>query len=79
MAKLAAKAEAHKKATKDRKDAISKSAELWTANMPEQYLEGYIQTQVNDIRHQLAQVEARENQYQSDSDSSDSDSDDEWS
>lgn len=49
------------------------SDEQWVANMPQQYLEGYIQTQVADIKRQLAQVEA--NDSDSDSDSSDSDSD----
>ena len=33
---------------------VKANAELWTANMPAQYLEGYIQTQVDSIRHQLA-------------------------
>lgn len=66
-----------KKAAKENENLYKNNAELWTANMPQQYLEGYIQTQVNDIRHQLAQIEARE--QDSDSDSSDSDSDDEWS
>lgn len=54
MADLEAKAKAAKKAKADRDAAIKNSAELWTANMPSEYLEGYIQTQVNDIRHQLA-------------------------
>lgn len=48
--------------------------EQWVANMPGHLLEGYIQTQVQDIKRQLAQVEAED----SDSDSSsgsDSDSD----
>jgi hypothetical protein len=75
MAELEAKKLAHHKAKKDREAMLKNNAELWTANMPQEYLEGYIQTQVNDIRHQLAQIEARE--QDSDSDSSDSDSDDE--
>lgn len=75
MAKLEAKKVAHAKAKKDRDEKIRNSAELWTANMPQEYLEGYIQTQVHEIKQQLAQVEARE--QDSDSDSSDSDSDDE--
>ena len=75
MKSFEAKAKAHKKAQKEHEELLKNNAELWTANMPQQYLEGYIQTQVNDIRHQLAQIEARE--QDSDSDSSDSDSDDE--
>jgi hypothetical protein len=42
--------------------------------MPENYLDGYVQTKVNELRYQLAQ--AVENDESSDSDS-DSDSDDE--
>jgi hypothetical protein len=49
-AKIAAK----KAAQKAKETLISNSGELWTANMPEQYLDGYIQTQVGNIRHQLA-------------------------
>lgn len=60
---------------KEHKAVLSANPELWTANMPEKFLTGYVQTQVNDIRRQLAQIEDRD----SDSDSSDSDSDDEWS
>jgi len=76
MESLEAKKAAKKKAAKEQAALLKNSAELWTANMPSEYLEGYIQTQVNDIRHQLAQVEARE--QDSDSSDSDSDSDDEW-
>jgi hypothetical protein len=60
------------------KDAIKKgpgSDEAWVANMPGHLLEGYIQTQVQDIRRQLAQVEAQDSDSDSDSDSSGSDSD----
>lgn len=77
--RLAAEAAAAKEAKRKanaaaRETALKNSGELWTANMPEDYLSGYIQTQVQDIRRQLAQVEQREG----DSDSeSDSDSDDE--
>jgi len=76
--RLAAEAAAAKEAKRKanaaaRETALKNSGELWTANMPEDYLSGYIQTQVQDIRRQLAQVEQRED---SDSDS-DSDSDDE--
>jgi colicin import membrane protein len=71
--------EARKKAAKIRaaeKDKLLKeNDEIWTANMPEQYLKSFVQTQVDSMRHQLAQIEAREGD--SDSDSSDSDSDDE--
>ena len=59
------------------KDTIKKgpfSDEAWVANMPGHLLEGYIQTQVQDIRRQLAQVEAQDDS-DSDSDSSGSDSD----
>jgi len=52
------------------------SDEQWVANMPGTYLEGYIQTQVADIRRQLAQVEAQDSD--SDSDSSGDDSDSDW-
>lgn len=52
--------------------------EAWTANMDTtapHFLEGYLQTQVNDIKRQLAQVEAHEQESDSDSDSDSSDSD----
>jgi hypothetical protein len=42
--------------------------------MPEEYLDGYVQTKVNEIRYQLAQVEQQEESSDSESDS---DSDDE--
>lgn len=72
-AKLAAAKLAKQKALRD--EEISGNAELWTANMPEHVINSFIQTKTDEIRYQLAQVEAREN---SDSDSSDSsDSDDE--
>lgn len=71
--------EARKKAAKlhaaEREKLIKENDEVWTANMPEQYLRSFVQTQVDSMRHQLAQIEAREGD--SDSDSSDSDSDDE--
>jgi len=70
-----AAAEAKKKASAAKAAAARskamENAEVWTSNMPEHYLEGYIQTQVNDIRRQLAQVNAHDDD--SDSDSSDSD------
>jgi len=58
--------------------AMHTNGEVWTANMPEHIItdpdfDGYIQTKVNQIRQQLAAVDARE---ESGSDS-DSDSDDE--
>jgi hypothetical protein len=55
---------------------IAGSAELWTANMPEHVINSFLQTKVDEIRYQLAQVEARDQQSDSDSDSdSGSDSD----
>ena len=64
---------AEKEAKQKAMDKVVKgSAELWTANMPEKYLSSFLQTKVNEIRFQLAQIED-----ESDSDS-DSDSDDEW-
>ena len=84
-AKADAEAEEAEKAAKEAKkkaDAAKaaaarskamENAEVWTSNMPEHLLEGYVQTQVNDIRRQLAQVNAHDDA--SDSDSSDSDDD----
>jgi len=72
-AEKAAKLAAHKAAAKERDATIRASGELWTANMPGEYLEGYVQTKVNEIRYQLAQIEARENDSDSDSDSDSSD------
>lgn len=54
---------------------VKGSAELWTANMPEKYLDGYLQTEIDDVKQQFAQVLNQADD--SDSDSSDSDSDDE--
>lgn len=69
--KKAEKAAAQAKA----RDAfLDKNAEAWTANMPENLLHGYVQTQVQDIRRQLAQVESHED---SDSDSDSDSGDDE--
>ena len=87
-AKFAAEKEAEEKAEEEAKArakqiATAKAAraaeikgndELWVANMPGEYLNSFVQTKVNQLRHQLAEVEARED---SDSDSSDSDSDEE--
>lgn len=61
-----------------RAGAMITNGEMWTANMPEHIItdpdfDGFVQTKVNQIRQQLAAVEARE---ESGSDS-DSDSDDE--
>merc|ERR1712031_61369 len=67
-AEKAAEARAARAAT------IKGNDELWVANMPPEVLNSFVQTKVNEIRHQLAEVESRED---SDSDSSDSDSDDE--
>jgi len=72
-AKLAAAKLAKQKALRD--EEISGSAELWTANMPEHVLNSFIQTKTDEIRYQLAQVEARENSDSDDSSDSDSDSD----
>lgn len=72
---LAAKEAAKKAAQKANDQMIKGNAELWTANMPERYLSGYLQTEINDVKEQLAQVLDQEGD--SDSDSSDSDSDDE--
>jgi myosin heavy subunit len=69
-----ARAAALAKARAERAATIKGNDELWVANMPPEVLNSFVQTKVNEIRQQLAQVEARED---SDSDSSDSDSDDE--
>jgi len=73
-AEAAAKAKALAAAKAERAATIKGNDELWVANMPPEYLNSFVQTKVNQIRQQLAEVEARED---SDSDSSDSDSDDE--
>lgn len=73
-AEAAAKAAALAKAKAERAALIKGNDEAWVANMPDQYLNSFVQTKVHEIRQQLAAVEARED---SDSDSSDSDSDDE--
>ena len=70
----AAKAKALAAAKAERAATIKGNDELWVANMPPEVVGSFVQTKVNEIRHQLAQIEARED---SDSDSSDSDSDDE--
>ena len=70
----AAKAKALAAAKAERAATIKGNDELWVANMPPEVLNSFVQTKVNEIREQLAQVEARED---SDSDSSDSDSEDE--
>lgn len=75
LADLAAKDAAHKAAQKANDALVKGDAELWTANMPAKYLEGYLQTEINDVKQQFAEVEDKEGD--SDSDSSDSDSDDE--
>ena len=52
--------------------------EAWTANMDTtapHFLEGYLQVEVDQLKRQLAQVEAREGDSDSDSSDSDSDSD----
>lgn len=52
--------------------------EAWTANMDTtapHFLEGYLQVEVDQLKRQLAQVEAREEDSDSDSDSDSSDSD----
>lgn len=64
-----------KKAAAEREKQVKGNDELWVANMPDAYLKSFVQTQVDQMRYQLAQIEAREGD--SDSDSSDSDSDDE--
>jgi hypothetical protein len=77
-AEEAAKAEkaAKAKAMAARDATIAGNAELWTANMPEHVINSFLQTKVDEIRYQLAQVEARDQQSDSDSDSdSGSDSD----
>merc|ERR1712046_357550 len=73
-AEAEARAAALAKAKAERAATIKGNDELWVANMPPEVLNSFVQTKVNEIRQQLAQVEARED---SDSDSSDSDSDDE--
>merc|ERR1719460_14983 len=70
----AARAKAVAVAKAERAATIKGNDELWVANMPPEVLNSFVQTKVNEIRHQLAEVESRED---SDSDSSDSDSDDE--
>merc|ERR1719353_2269168 len=70
----AARAKAVAVAKAERAATIKGNDELWVANMPPEVLNSFVQTKVNQIRHQLAEVESRED---SDSDSSDSDSDDE--
>lgn len=55
-AELAKKA-AHEAAQKAMDKKVKDSAELWTANMPEKFLSSFLQTKVNEIRYQLAQVE----------------------
>merc|ERR1712203_737409 len=70
----AARAKALAVAKAERAATIKGNDELWVANMPPEVLNSFVQTKVNEIRHQLAEVESRED---SDSDSSDSDSDDE--
>jgi len=74
---LAAKDAERKKRQAANAQKIAGNAELWTANMPEKYLDGYLQTEIDDVKQQFAQVLDQEGD--SDSDSSDSDSDDEWS
>jgi len=74
---LAAKQAEFKKRQKANEAKISGSAELWTANMPEKYLDGYLQTEIDDVKEQFAQILNQEGDSDSDSDSSDSD--DEWS
>jgi len=76
LEELAKKDAARKAAQKAHDALIGGNAELWTANMPAKYLEGYLQTEINDVKQQLAEVISKE--ADSDSDSSDSDSDDEW-
>merc|ERR1719375_3067959 len=72
-AKFAAEKEAEEKAEEEAKAkakqiAAAKAAraaeikgndELWVANMPGEYLNSFVQTKVNQLRH-LAEVEARE-------------------
>lgn len=67
---------AAKKAAAEREKLIKANDEAWVANMPDQYLKSFVQTQVDTMRHQLAVIESREGS-DSDSDSSDSESDDE--
>merc|ERR1712032_82359 len=74
LRKLPARAKAVAVAKAERAATIKGNDELWVANMPPEVLNSFVQTKVNEIRHQLAEVESRED---SDSDSSDSDSDDE--
>lgn len=70
---LAAKQAEFKKRQKANEAKISGSAELWTANMPEKYLDGYLQTEIDDVKQQFAQILNQEGDSDSDSDSSDSD------
>lgn len=65
----AAKKAAHKAAAAARDAKIKGSAELWTANMPQEYLDGYIGLKMNQLRFQLAQLDdAEESGSDSDSD-----------
>lgn len=90
MEKMKKKMEDIQKRAKSGKEELSKSPdakstaekplndEAWTANMDTtapHFLEGYLQTEVDMLKRQLAQVEAREEDSDSDSDSSSSDSD----
>jgi len=62
----AAKEAAHAKAMKARDAKIQGSGELWTANMPEEYLNGFVQLKMNQIRDQLAQLDDSESDSDSD-------------
>lgn len=62
----AAKEAAHAKALKARDAKIQANPELWTANMPEEYLNGFVQLKMNQIRSQLAQLDESESDSDSD-------------
>merc|ERR1719353_103723 len=56
----AARAKAVAVAKAERAATIKGNDELWVANMPPEVLNSFVQTKVNEIRHQLAEVESRE-------------------
>jgi len=53
-AEAAAKAKALAAAKAERAATIKGNDELWVANMPPEVLNSFVQTKVNEIRHQLA-------------------------
>merc|ERR1712032_1386941 len=55
----AARAKALAVAKAERAATIKGNDELWVANMPPEVLSSFVQTKVNEIRHQLAEVESR--------------------